>query len=77
LDEEKLAREGWKFALTSSGEHLKRTLEMYRELGFEVRTEQVSREECGECTACFLEGEEDEAIYRVYTRGEAGEESPN
>ena len=65
-----MEREGWKLASTSSGEHLKRTLEMYQELGFEVYTEQVSGEECGECTACFLEDEE--ASYRIYTRAKDG-----
>ena len=72
MDEEKVQREGWKLASTTSGEHLKRTLEMYDELGFEVYTEEVTPEECGECTICFAEG--NETITRVYTRLKAEEE---
>ena len=63
---DKMEREGWKLASTTSGEHLKRILEMYRELGFEVRTEEVSPAECGECTVCYVVGNEN--IYRIYTR---------
>ena len=58
--------EGWKLSSTTSGEHLKRTLEMYHELGFDVYTEEVTPEECGGCTECYVAG--DEPIYRIYTR---------
>ena len=61
-----MAREGWKLASTTSGDHLKRTLEMYRELGFDVYTEEVTPAECGECTVCYTLG--NEVIYRIYTR---------
>lgn len=71
MDNEKMEREGWKLASTTSGEHLKRILEMYEELGFEVRTEEVSPPECGECTICFTE--DNETITRVYTRLKAEE----
>ena len=72
MDGEEMERNRWKLASTTSGEHLKRTLEMYQELGFEVYTEEVSPQDCGECTTCFAEG--NETITRVYTRLKAEEE---
>ena len=66
MDKGKMEREGWKLASTTSGEHLKRILEMYHELGFNVYTEEVTPEECGGCTTCYVAG--DETIHRVYTR---------
>jgi len=66
MDKDRMEREGWKLASTTSGEHLKRTLEMYHELGFDVYTEKVTPEECGECTVCYVAG--GETIYRIYTR---------
>jgi hypothetical protein len=66
MDRDRMDREGWKLASTTSGEHLKRTLEMYHELGFDVYTEEVSPEECGECTECFVAG--GEPLHRIYTR---------
>ena len=61
-----MEREGWKLASTTSGEHLRRTLGMYRELGFDVHAEEVTPEECAGCTACFVAG--NEPIYRLYAR---------
>ena len=56
----------WKQAALSSGAHLRRIVEMYEELGFEVRLEEVSSEECGGCIVCYCDtGEE---IYRIFTR---------
>ncbi len=66
MDRDRMESEGWKLASTTSGEHLRRTLEMYQELGFGVYTEKVNPEECGECTECYMIG--GEAIYRVYAR---------
>ena len=66
MDKEKMQREGWKLASTSSGEHLKRTLEMYEELGFDVYLEEVTPEECGGCAVCYKDG--NESITRIYTR---------
>ena len=66
MNEEELLGEGWKPTSISGGTHLQRTLDMYRELGFEVRLEEVSGEECGECTVCYQEA--GETIYRIYTR---------
>jgi len=44
---EELEKAGWKLAATSSGAHLRRVLEMYQELGFDVYLEEVTPEECG------------------------------
>lgn len=72
MDKEKMEKEGWKLASTTSGEHLRRTLEMYEELGFDVYIEEVTPEECGGCTICYKAG--DEAITRIYTRPKVEEE---
>lgn len=64
--EEELGREGWKLASTTSGEHLRRILEMYEEIGLDVYLEEVTPEECGGCTVCYTAG--DETITRIYTR---------
>ena len=66
MDKDKMEKEDWKLASTTSGEHLKGTLEMYKELGFDVYTEEVTPEECGGCTVCYIAG--GETIYRIYTR---------
>jgi hypothetical protein len=63
-----LEAEGWQLASVSSGEHLKRMLEMYRELGFEVYIEEVTAEQYGECTSCYEDS--GEKAYRIYTRVE-------
>ena len=63
---EELEKEGWKLAATTSGAHLKRILDMYRELDIEVYLEEVTPEECGGCTTCYVAGEE--TITRIYTR---------
>jgi hypothetical protein len=61
-----LETEGWQLASISSGEHLKRILEMYHELNFEVYTEEIDAEQCGECTSCYeIKGEK---VYKIYTR---------
>jgi len=61
-----LEAEGWKLASTTSGDHLKRTLEMYQELGIEIHLEEVAPEECQDCIKCFTAA--NETIYRIYTR---------
>ncbi len=66
MDKEKMEREGWKLASVTSGAHLKRVLDMYKEVGFEVYTEEVTPEECGGCTVCYSAG--NETITRIYTR---------
>jgi len=63
---EELEKEGWRLASTTSGEHLRRILEMYQELGLDVYLEEVTPEECGGCTTCYVAG--NETITRIYTR---------
>jgi len=63
---EELEKEGWKLAATSSGAHLRRIVEMYQEVGFDVHMEEITPEECGGCTTCYLAG--NETITRIYTR---------
>ena len=65
-EKDKIRMAGWNLSSTTSGEHLKRILEMYEELGIEVSLERVTREECGECTLCYKDS--GEPLYRVYTR---------
>ena len=66
MDRDRMEREGWKLSSTTSGEHLKRILEMYDELGFDIYTEKVTPADCGECTECFMVG--NETIYRIDIR---------
>jgi len=63
---QELEAEGWQIASISGGDHLKRTLEMYQELGIEVYLEEVKTEECQGCTKCFTA--DNETVYRIYTR---------
>lgn len=60
----------WKEVGIDCETHLKRVIDMYEELGFEVKLEEVSPEEVEHCTAC-LQGR-GEKIYRVYTRRKPG-----
>jgi len=73
MNKDLLERTGWKVASISSGEHLKRILDMYAELGVEIRLEEVSPEECSGCTECYTKGSE--TIYRIYTRRESDSEA--
>ncbi len=66
LTEEQLEKQGWKLATSSSGDHLKRTIEMYHELGIETYLYKVEPGKCGECTLCFEKGGED--LYRIYIK---------
>jgi len=72
MDKGEMEREGWKLASTSSGADLKRILEMYEELGFDVYTEEVTPEECGGCTICYVAG--NETITRIYARPKVEED---
>ena len=65
-NKQELEREGWTLASITGGDHLKRTLEMYQELGIETYLEQVKSEDCNDCTACYSAG--NEIVYRIYTR---------
>ena len=69
MTRQELEKEGWELASTTSGAHLRRTLEMYQELGFDVYLEEITSEECG-CTICYVTG--NEAITRIYTRRKPG-----
>ena len=66
MDKDRMERESWKLASTTSGQDLKRILEMYYELGSDVYSEEVDPEECGECMVCYIAG--GETLYRIYTR---------
>ena len=58
--------EVWKVASITSGDHLRRTLEMYEELGIETRLEEISPEECVGCRECYRRS--NEIQYRVYVK---------
>jgi hypothetical protein len=64
--DDQLESEGWKLASTTGGEHLKRMLAMYEELGIEVFLKKASSEECHQCTECYKDDEKD--LIKVYTR---------
>jgi len=57
---------GWKEVAIDGETHLKRLVDTYEELGFEIRLEEVKPEEVEQCTKCLEEREE--KIYRVYAR---------
>ncbi len=56
----------WQEVAIDVGKHLKRVVDMYEELGFELRLEEVKPEELEQCTQCLEES--GEKIYRVYVR---------
>jgi hypothetical protein len=56
----------WQEVAIDSETHLKRLVDMYEELGFEVRLEEVKPEELEHCTKCLQES--GEKIYQVYAR---------
>ena len=56
----------WQEVAIDGETHLKRVMDMYEELGFEVRLEEVKPEEVEQCTQCLQE--KGEKIYRVYAR---------
>jgi 2-iminoacetate synthase ThiH len=58
--------EGWREALVSGGDHLKRALDEYVELGFACLLEELDAGEVEGCTECFKT--EGERMYRVYVR---------
>jgi len=64
--EKGLDREGWKLASTTGGEHLKRTLEMYKELGIKIKLLKIKPEYCIDCKICFTSSDED--LYKVYIK---------
>jgi len=50
----------------SAGDHLKRVLDEYGELGFECLLVELDAEAAGGCMECFVAG--GERIFRVYVR---------
>ncbi len=64
-DLNQVQEQGWREALISSGDHLKRVLDEYGELDFECLLEEIEVSEIDGCTECFKTGER---IYRVYVR---------
>jgi len=57
---------GWEGVAIDGETHVKRITDMYEELGFKVRLEEIKPEEVEQCTKCLQE--RNEKIYRVYTR---------
>lgn len=68
--EKELEKTGWTLASISGGEHFKRTVEMYKELGIEIHVEKVDPVTCGGCTQCYSQGNED--IFKIYTKSKIG-----
>ena len=56
----------WQEVAIDGEAHLKRVVDMYEELGFEIRLEEVKPEEVEQCTQCLQES--GEKIYQVYAR---------
>ena len=56
----------WQEVAIDGGMHVKRMTDMYEELGFEVRLEEVNPEQVEQCTKCLQE--RGERVYQVYTR---------
>jgi hypothetical protein len=65
-DGRQIAQGGWKEALISGGDHLKRVLDEYGELDFECLLEELNSPNVEGCTECFKAG--GERTYRVYVR---------
>lgn len=61
-----LEEDGWQFVTISGGDHLKHTLEMYRELGIDTRLVEVDPGSCEDCLKCFTSG--NEVAYRIYIK---------
>ena len=65
---EQLEREGWKVASVTGGDHLRRMVAMYEELGIEIRLEEISSEECSGCRECYDTGFQGRTgIYEILT----------
>ena len=56
----------WQEVAIDGETHLKMVVDMYEELDFEVRLEEVKPEEVEQCTQCLQE--KGEKIYRVHAR---------
>ncbi len=56
----------WQEVAIDGETHLKRLVDMYEELGFEIRLEEAKPEEVEQCTQCLQESGEN--IYRGHAR---------
>lgn len=56
----------WREVAVDGETHLKRLTDMYEDLDFEVRLEEVKPQEVEQCTQCLQQ--RGEKIYRVYAR---------
>jgi len=56
----------WQEVALDGETHLKRLVDMYEDLGFEIRLEEAKPEEVEQCTQCLQES--GEKIYRVHAR---------
>ena len=56
----------WQEAAIDGETHLKRLVDMYEDLGFEVRLEEVKPQEAEHCTQCLQKKRE--KLYPVYAR---------
>lgn len=70
LDLAEVETGGWREAVVSAGDHLKRVLDEYVELGFECLLEELDAGAVGGCTECFKS--DGERMYRVYVRRISG-----
>lgn len=66
VDADEAGGKGWREAVVSAGDHLKRVLDEYGELGFECLLVELGAEAAGGCTECFVAG--GERIFRVFVR---------
>jgi hypothetical protein len=67
---QELEEGGWEMVSTTSGAHLRRIMDMYQELGFDVYLEEITPEEHDGCTQCYMTA--NETITRIYTRRKLG-----
>lgn len=66
---------GWREAVVSGGDHLKRVLDEYVELEFDCLLVELDAADLEGCTECFKVG--GERIYRVYVRPRMGRGGEN
>ncbi|MCX6000542.1 MAG: hypothetical protein NTU41_13425 [Chloroflexi bacterium] len=64
--EDELESQGWKPATVTGGDHLRRTLELYHEAGFETHLLDATPVQYAECAECYRAS--GEKMYQVYTR---------
>lgn len=67
---EELEREGWTMRTVQNEPRLSELIEMYEEIGFEVKILPLSREDCGTCSVCFDNNKNQ--FKTIYTRPKKG-----